>query len=56
MSSAEVKVGYFLSGSSSRIAGVMMALMTTMFAVAPVSLKESARERVQASAEALVEA
>src|SRR5262249_13292712 len=55
-SSAGVKVGRFWSGFSSRICGVSIALITIRFAVAGVPLKESARARVQASAEALVDA
>ena len=56
MCSTGVKLGYSLSGFASRIAGVRMALTTTMFAVAPVPAKESARASVQASAAAFAAA
>ena len=58
MSSAEVKVLNGLSGLSSRICGVRIALTTTMFEVAADSAwrKESASARVQVSAAALVAA
>jgi hypothetical protein len=56
MSSAGVKVGNSLSGSSSRIRGVRIASTTTMFAVAALPSKPSARARVQASAAALAAA
>ncbi len=56
MSSAEVKVLYGLSGFASRIRGVRIALMTTMFAVAFDSafVKASASASVHASAAAFV--
>ena len=54
--SAEVKVRYSLSGFSSRMRGVRIALTTMMFAVAAVSLNESARASVQLSAAALAAA
>src|SRR5215204_1272915 len=55
-SSAGVKVGRSVSGLSSRIRGVSIALTTMMLAVARVPAKESARARVQASAAAFAEA
>src|SRR3954447_3759860 len=55
-SSAGVKVGRSVSGLSSRICGVSIALTTMMLAVALVPSKESARASVQASAAALAEA
>ena len=54
--SAEVNVGYSLSGFSWRIRGVRIAFTTMMLAVALVSLNESARASVQLSAAALVAA
>ena len=56
MSSAGVKAGYSLPGLRSRIAGVRIALTTTMFAVAPLGASESASASVQVSAAALVAA
>src|SRR5438093_749277 len=56
MSSAAVNVRNGLSGLSSRIRGVRIALTTTMLAVAEVSLKESARASVQLSAAPLAAA
>ena len=56
MSSTEVKVRYGLSGFSSRICVVRIALTTTMFAVAADSAlrNESASARVHDSAAAFV--
>ena len=56
MCSAGVKLGYSLPGFFSRIAGVRIALTTTMLAVAPVPANESASASVQVSAAALVDA
>src|SRR2546430_15244579 len=56
ISSAAVKVRNSFSGFSSRIRGVTIALTTITFAVAAVSLNESARARVQLSAAALAAA
>ena len=50
---AEVNVLNGLSGFSSRIRGVRIALTTMMFAVAPDSASESARASVHDSAAAL---
>ena len=56
MCSAGVKEEKSPSGFSSRIRGVRIASTTTMFAVAAVPAKPSARASVQASAAALAAA